>query len=375
MKAMVERRQRYWRAGWLWLPPVSVLLFAACTQVRTPEEEPNAVAALAPTPLEVAATQVPAAAPAEPLIAVTPAEPQTDLAPAPVAPPVPPVEPAAESRSATPDVLVAASPQAAAEAAAVTALCEQIGHKLSSVSVEDCDKQGFHLGKGASVRGRPLLVKDVPPASTAPDFRVFLMGGIHGDEYSSVSILFKWLDLYSAENLEGEFLWRVAPLVNPDGLLDGGKATRQNANGVDLNRNFPSRDWNDSAVSYWRKSTGSNPRRYPGDGAASEPEVQWLVQQIAEFQPHVIVSVHAPYHLLDFDGPAAAPEKIGELQLRQLGVYPGSLGNYAGINKQIPVVTLELPSAGILPSQEQITLMWHDLVAWLDREGRKGHLD
>jgi hypothetical protein len=95
-------------------------------------------------------------------------------------------------------------------------------------------------------------------------------------------------------------------------------------------------------------------------------------QQIEEFQPDVIVSVHAPYHLLDFDGPAEALAKIGELYLHQLGVYRGSLGDFAGLNRQIPVVTLELPSAGIMPPAEQIDLMWKDLVAWLDREGRKG---
>ena len=58
------------------------------------------------------------------------------------------------------------------------------------------------------------------------------------------------------------------------------------------------------------------------------------------------------------------------MYLHQLGVYPGSLGNYAGLNKRIPVVTLELPSAGIMPSDDQIDLMWVDLVNWLDREGR-----
>lgn len=254
--------------------------------------------------------------------------------------------------------------------ASVDVLCEQIGNKLGSVSVEDCTRHNFVFGGGFSVKQRPLVIKDYRPAD-ADGFRVLIMGGIHGDEYSSISILFKWLAGFSPDDVEGAFHWRFAPLVNPDGLLDGGRAQRQNANGVDLNRNFPSRDWNDSAVRHWQESTGRNPRRFPGEHAASEPEVQWVVEQIEEFQPDVIVSVHAPYHLLDFDGPTEAPAKIGELKLHQLGVYPGSLGNFAGLNRAIPVVTLELPSAGIMPPSEQIDLMWDDLVAWLDREGRK----
>lgn len=256
--------------------------------------------------------------------------------------------------------------------AAVSALCEQIGAKLGSVEADDCLAQAFVADDGRSVKGRPLLFKEVAATSEASEpFRVLLMGGVHGDEYSSISIIFKWLELYSGQALEGQFHWRFAPLVNPDGLLDGQKAVRQNANGVDLNRNFPSADWNSLAVSYWQNSAGSNPRRFPGSAAASEPEVQWVVQQIVDFQPHVIVSVHAPYHLLDFDGPAPAPSNIGELYLHQLGVFPGSLGNYAGLNRSIPVVTLELPSAGIMPGREQIALMWRDLVAWLDQEGRR----
>lgn len=253
----------------------------------------------------------------------------------------------------------------------VNTLCHQVGNKLGSVSVDDCLRQQFHFGGGFSINQRPLVIKEMPSEKHGADsIRIFLMGGIHGDEYSSISIIFKWLELFSADSPEGNFYWRFAPLVNPDGLLDG-QAKRQNANGVDLNRNFPSGDWNENAVEYWLDSTGRNPRRYPGESAASEPEVQWIVRQIEEFDPDVIVSVHAPYHLLDFDGPSEAPDRIGELYLHQLGVYPGSLGNYAGIDKKIPVVTLELPSAGILPAKEQIRLMWLDLVNWLNNESRK----
>lgn len=291
-----------------------------------------------------------------------------------IVPELPAAESPAQLVQQTQAVLPAARQPAKAWQQSVDILCEQIGNKLGSVSIEDCDEQHFVFGGGFSVNQRPLVIKDYHPANGASDLRVLIMGGIHGDEYSSISILFKWLALFSPDEVEGSFHWRFAPLVNPDGLLDGTQAKRQNANGVDLNRNFPSHDWNDSAARYWQESTGSNPRRFPGDHAASEPEVQWIVQQIEEFQPDVIVSVHAPYHLLDFDGPAEAPARIGELYLHQLGVYPGSLGNFAGLNRRIPVVTLELPSAGIMPPAEQIDLMWHDLVAWLDREGRRAGL-
>jgi hypothetical protein len=340
------------------------------------EKVPDANVAVASTALEPQAV-VNAPAPPAPAVAVPPAidtaMPEAALiASGPRSPAVtqvidtsmPIAEPAASHAPPMHD-------QHAAQAS-VDLLCEQIGNKLSSVSIEDCAEQQFRFGGSFSVNQRPLVIKEHHPAERASDFRVLIMGGMHGDEYSSISILFKWLALFSPDATEGGFHWRFAPLINPDGLLDGGQAKRQNANGVDLNRNFPSRDWNDTAARYWQESTGSNPRRFPGDSPASEPEVQWVVQQIEEFQPDVIVSVHAPYHLLDFDGPTEAPARIGELYLHQLGVYPGSLGNFAGLNRQIPVVTLELPSAGIMPPAEQIDLMWKDLVGWLDREGRKG---
>lgn len=259
---------------------------------------------------------------------------------------------------------VLASLQSQAQALSVASLCNEIGNKLGSVSVEDCLAQPLAFGGAYTVQSRPMVVRDFLPADEdVKNTRIFIMGGIHGDEYSSISIMFKWMELLDKSH-NRDFHWRFAPTVNPDGLLDG-QAVRQNANGVDLNRNFPSMDWKDLAQDYWTNTTNKNPRRFPGSGPASEPEVQWVVDQIDDFKPDVIVSVHAPYHLLDYDGPPEAPEQIGELHLHLLGVYPGSLGNYAGINLGIPVVTMELPSAGIMPSDEQIVSMWKDLLDWL----------
>ena len=248
--------------------------------------------------------------------------------------------------------------------ARLDSLCKEIGNKLGSVSITDCLSQQLQFADGLSVNQRALVKKEFLPADGGTNYpRVLVIGGIHGDEYSSISILFKWMQIRATET-DSDFYWRLLPLMNPDGLLDG-TAVRQTANGVDLNRNFPTADWQHSALSAWKNSTGSNPRRFPGHAPATEPETQWLIRQIEEFNPVVIISVHAPHGLLDFDGPTEAPQKIGQLHLYRLGVYPGSLGNYGGVDLGVPVITLELASAGIMPAERDIQNMWTDLNKWL----------
>lgn len=115
------------------------------------------------------------------------------------------------------------------------------------------------------------------------------------------------------------------------------------------------------------RRTGRNPRRYPGPEPLSEPESRWLVEEIERFRPTAIISVHAPSHVVDYDGPPEAPERLGPLDLKQIGTYPGSLGRYAGVELGLSVVTIELPSVGIMPSIAEQKKIWTDLVAWLRR--------
>jgi protein MpaA len=242
-------------------------------------------------------------------------------------------------------------------------LCRQIGSKLTSVSTRECNSQKL-VHSELSQEGRSLAYRDYPPlASREPLGRVLVIGGIHGDEFSSVSVVFKWMNILNQFH-SGLFHWRFIPASNPDGLLIE-DSQRQNARGVDLNRNFPTADWDNLAKEYWIERTYRNPRRYPGESAMSEPETKFLVNQIRDFDPDIIISMHAPYHLVDYDGPPSAPNKLGGLYLRELGVYPGSLGNYFGVDKANPIVTIELKSAGIMPSDQEIDRMWTDLVRWL----------
>lgn len=242
--------------------------------------------------------------------------------------------------------------------------CLRIARKLASVSRRDCLEAGLAATGWSSVKGTPLLVREFSPVEERrPLGRVLLIGGIHGDEYSSVSVVFKWLRILDRHH-SGLFHWRIAPLVNPDGLLRR-RSTRMNDNGVDLNRNFPCPDWHAATSDYWVRRTSRNPRRYPGPDPLSEPESRWLAEEIEDFQPDVIVSVHAPHNVLDFDGPPEPPERLGPLQLKLMGTYPGSLGRYAGVHNRLPVVTIELPSAGSMPTVEEQREIWVDLVRWL----------
>ena len=247
--------------------------------------------------------------------------------------------------------------------------CRKISDKLASVDYLECSDLGLKPSGHTSVNGFPFLIKEYPPLkSRKPKGRRLLVGGTHGDELSSISIVFKWMHTLEQHH-SGLFHWRINPLMNPDGALRPGQR-RTNANGVDLNRNFATPDsYNGAALDYWRKRTYENKRRYPGPYPLSEPETNWLSEEIDNFKPDVVIAVHAPYSLVDYDAPDRknAPRRIGYLHKNLMGTYPGSLGNYAGIHLGVPVVTLELPHAGIMPTSQQIRHLWTDLIRWLVR--------
>lgn len=246
------------------------------------------------------------------------------------------------------------------------AVCRRLSNRLASVEFDECASLGLKPSGATSVEGVPLLIREYPPLpGKVPRGRVLLFGGIHGDEYSSVSVVFKWLGVLDRFH-SGLFHWQIIPVLNPDGLL-ARPGTRMNAHGVDLNRNFPTPDWHAQTSDYWINRTQRNPRRFPGPGPLSEPESRYLAEQIEIFKPDVVVAIHAPFSVLDFDGPSEPPNRLGSLHLRLLGTYPGSLGRYAGVENNIPVVTIELPSAGIMPSYREQRAIWMDLIQWLKK--------
>jgi hypothetical protein len=250
--------------------------------------------------------------------------------------------------------------------------CDEFVARLPNVRPALCDAANLQASTARSVRGRTLWTRDVKKDDKLdrPSLRVLVIGAIHGDELSSASVALHWLG-FAKEGMSDfpqAVHWRFIPALNPDGLFHQ-PPRRINANGVDLNRNFPTPNWERDAKTYWEKRTQKDPRRYPGVKPLSEPESRFLHEEMQRFEPHLIVSIHAPYGVLDFDGPKnggfAPPSRLGRLHLDQVGIFPGSLGNYGGVHKGVPVVTVELPNSTRTPLDAEMRQMWLDLLRWM----------
>ncbi|MDQ6778193.1 MAG: DUF2817 domain-containing protein [Actinomycetota bacterium] len=135
---------------------------------------------------------------------------------------------------------------------------------------------------GHSVKGRAIIARVVGPDRAQR--KILLVGCIHGNECSGLAILSAVARL---SVLKGIQLWLVGEM-NPDGTAAG---TRQNADGVDLNRNFPYR---------WQPI--SDPTYYSGPHPLSEPETRTAVKLIRRIKPAVTIWYHQHLDVVDMAG-------------------------------------------------------------------------
>jgi len=191
---------------------------------------------------------------------------------------------------------------------------------------------------------------------------VLFLGGVHGDELPTVYLMLK-LAHYIKDNPQifADKCIVIAPLVNPDGFFSN-VPTRVNANGIDLNRNFPTKDWYTKALKQKNIKTIRNKRYYSGQKPASEQETMFQMALIKRFNPQKILSAHSPLNFFDYDGPSSDLDsfehwlerisKESNHPLKKFGFFPGSLGNYAGHERSIFTLTLELPSSKASKAKE-----------------------
>ncbi len=168
---------------------------------------------------------------------------------------------------------------------------------------------------GRSVQGRPIsVIRRGTPGGT----RVLAVGVIHGNESAGTAII----DRLAVEPVpDGVELWLVRSM-NPDGAAI---SDRQNANGVDLNRNFPA-NWDVlGEPGFWQ---------YGGTAPASEPETQSLVALGDSVRPQVMLWYHQDLYRI-----APGSGRSGEIRTRYaqvagLPIVEITGGTYTGTASQ-----------------------------------------
>lgn len=247
---------------------------------------------------------------------------------------------------------------------AVKKYCEKIDSEFAKYNWgnSECDTFTWHHVRSSHL-GNPIIWFTFgEEKSHLPSDEVnttMILCGVHGDEITPIKFCFDLLnDLKLNTDLFVGKQVIVAPIVTPDSFF-GNNPSRTNARGVDINRNFPTDDWQAKAHYYWINRYGKDKRRYPGKYAMSEQETLFQVNLINRYKPDKVISVHAPLTLLDYDGPAFSKElgqsakqllvqmsdHAGKYKISNYPFFPGSLGNWAGNERKIPTYTLELPNS------------------------------
>ena len=194
---------------------------------------------------------------------------------------------------------------------------------------------------GRSAQGRRMVARRVGDLDSPR--KALVVGNIHGDEPQGLRVTRAIRHMRA--RVHGIDLW-VIDTVNPDGLHAG---RRQNARGVDLNRNFGTR---------WRRTGPPGYRYYAGRRRFSEPESRAVRALVQRLRPSITIWYHQPYGYVippDSRGDIGVARDYARLTANAVRTPPGV--RYTGTatmweNAHVPGSTafvVELP-AGALPS-------------------------
>jgi protein MpaA len=187
---------------------------------------------------------------------------------------------------------------------------------------------------GHSIRGRPIVVVRIgAPGATR---KVLVVGCIHGNEPAGIAIANALTRVPAPKHTD---IW-IVPDLNPDGVAAN---TRQNAHGVDLNRNFP---WQ------WRPLGRPGTTFYSGPSVMSERETRIAYTLIRRVRPTVSIWFHQHLSTVDESGGSIAVERrfaqgVG-LPLLRLQRFSGSVTTWQ--NHVFPGTTafvVELPGGAV----------------------------
>lgn len=161
------------------------------------------------------------------------------------------------------------------------------------------------------------------------DKKILIIGVFHGDEIQGEYFINSYLE---KKYPNGKNSLYFIPKLNFSNV-------RKNLNGVDLNRNFPTKNW---------ELGDKNSNYFGGFESNSEIETKFLVDLIKNNKFDAIITIHSPYKTVNFDGPAQKlADKLSEIlgypTSNDIGYpTPGSFGTYCGVERNIPTITIEI---------------------------------
>ena len=181
---------------------------------------------------------------------------------------------------------------------------------------------------GYSESKRPVYMEKINDS----DQSILIIAVIHGNEWSGYPLLRGFLEEIDSDKFLSEKIsLLLLPIANPDAYAID---TRHNLNWVDINRNFPADNYGKS--------------RRDGTSSFSETESQIIYNIVEKYSVAGIVVFHEPFDCIDYNGPAKNwADFVGtqsQLPVKKLSEMSGSIGSYFGKNRNIPVLTIELPA-------------------------------
>ena len=189
---------------------------------------------------------------------------------------------------------------------------------------------------GRSVRGTPIVALERGNPSSPR--KVLVVGCIHGTECAGITVVQL---LARAQPPRGVDLWLV-PNLNPDGYA---AHTRQNAHGVDLNRNFGA---------MWAPVGHRGSLQWAGPRPFSEPETRIARRLLLRLRPALTLWFHQPQALVRAWGPSLAAGRryaqLAGVPFRALAWPGGTASNWQ--NHLRPPETsfvVELPPGPLTP--------------------------
>jgi predicted deacylase len=201
---------------------------------------------------------------------------------------------------------------------------------------------------GRSLRGAELRVH-LPPRP-----HHLLIAGLHGEEPETVLLARGILERVDA----AEATCAIVLCANPDGTADG---TRQNANGVDLNRNFPATTWREGTTPSYpagidpvdRVPANRTNRLSTGSAPLSEPESAALAALVERLEPALVLDLHAPLELVLTTPlvPEAVARELADAARMEItddvgSPVPGALRDWLA-DTGVPSITYEVEHAGL----------------------------